>query len=120
METERPTPDLPAEAEEKDVPSRAEKAFSIFSAVFFGLAVLVLLVMIYVNTAKNLTVSPYLSPVLYLLFGGGLGFGMLFRSIRRKKENVSLINYYFKVAFSVLILLSTLLSFLISLLDILG
>ena len=120
MEPDRLKTDLPAEAEEKDVPNRAEKAFAIFAAVFFGLAVLVLLVMIYVNTAKNLTVSPYLSPILFLLFGGGIGFGMLFRTFQRKKENVSLINYFFKIAFCCLILLSTLLSFLISLLEILG
>lgn len=108
-----------ASTEEKIVPSAGEKALSILSALFFGLAVAAFFVMVYVNTAKDLTVSPYLSPVLFLLFGWGLGFGMLFRSIRRKKENVSTINYYFKIALSILILLTVLLSFLISILQIL-
>lgn len=102
-----------------DAPTALERLFSILSVAFFGLAVAAFLVMVYVNTAKDLTVSPYLSPVLFLLFGGGLGFGTLFRSLRNKKKNVSTINYYFKVALSVLILLTVLLSFLISILKIL-
>ncbi len=96
-----------------------EKTFTFLYALFFSLAVAVFLVMIYVNSAKNMTVSPYLAPCLFLTFGGGIGLGMLFKSIRNKDENVSLINYFFKIAASVLVLLTTLLSFLLAILKIL-
>ena len=116
METERSTD--ARQAEEKTPLTPREKAFLVFSGIFFGTAVISLLALIYVMTAKDLEISPYATPVLYLLFGGGLGFGMLFRTFRNKEENVSPINYYFKIAFSILILLSALLSFLINLLQI--
>ena len=102
----------PPVAEEKDAPSAKERAFSILSGVFFGIAVAVILVMIYINTAKDLTVSPFLSPTLILILGWGVGFGMLFRTFKNEKENVSPINYFFKIALSVLVLLYFLLTFL--------
>ena len=43
---------------------------------------------------------------------------MLFRTFQRKEENVSTINYFFKIAFSLLILLTAVLTFLVSLLQI--
>ena len=116
---EHPKKDAAETAPDVIVRTRREKAFTFLYALFFTLAVAAFLVMVYVNSAKDLTVSPFLSPYLFLLFGGGIGFGMLFKSIRNKSENVSMINYFFKIAFSVLILLSVLLSFLLSLLKIL-
>ena len=106
--------------EEKDAPSVKERVLSILSDFFFGIALVVVLVMIYVNTAKNLTVSPFLSPTLILLLGGGVGLGMLFRTVKNEKENVSPINYFFKIALSVLILLTVLIGFLVSITDILA
>ena len=97
-----------------------EKALTSLYAFFFTLAVAALLVMVYVNSAKDMTVSPFLPPCLFLAFGGGLGLGMLFKTVRNKNENVSLINYFFKIAFSVLVLLTTLLSFLLAILKILS
>lgn len=107
----------PPATEEKDAPSAKERAFSILSGVFFGIAVAVILVMIYINTAKDLTVSPFLSPTLILILGWGVGFGMLFRTFKNEKENVSPINYFFKIALSVLVLLYFLLTFLTGILQ---
>ena len=112
-------PDGEPVTEEKETPSVKERITSILSGFFFGVAVLVILVMIYVNTAKNLTVSPFLSPVLFLIFGESVGLGMLFRTFKNEKENVSPINYFFKIALSVLVLLTVLLSFLTSIMKIL-
>ena len=113
-----PNGQMPA-TEAKDAPSAKEKAFSILSGVFFGIAVAVILVMIYVNTAKNLTVSPFLSPILILILGWGVGLGMLFRTLKNERENVSSINYFFKIALSVLVLLYFLLTFLTGILKVL-
>ena len=111
---------LPEEPEnEKPQRTAAERALLILSGVFFGISFAVLLVTVYINTDKDLVYPPLLSPILYSLFGGGFGLGMLFRTFSRKKENVSAINYYFKIAFSVLVLLSVLLSVLLELLEIL-
>ena len=109
----------PVTPEEKEPSTPGEKALSFLSFFFFGIAAATLLVIIYINTAKDLTVSRYLSPCLYLSFGGGIGFGMLFRTVRRKKENVSPINYVSKLCFSILVLLIVLLSFLSAILTIL-
>ena len=109
----------PLEPAEKPSRSVGEKVLPVLSVAFFTLAVAVFLVMIYVNTADDLSVSPYLSPTLFLLFGGGIGLGMLFRSIARRENNSSSINFCFKIAFSVLILLTVILSFLLSVLKIL-
>ena len=98
--------------------ARAERAFKIFSAVFFTVSVVAFLVMVYVYTAKDLTFSPYLPAFLSLAFGFGLGFGMLFRTFEKRDDNVSSINYFFKIAFSFLILLTALVTFLTSLLRI--
>ncbi|MBR6053517.1 MAG: hypothetical protein IKP55_07070 [Clostridia bacterium] len=106
------------ETEEASKPSRAEKAFGILSGVSFALAVAAFLVMVYIYTDKDLTVSPYLTASLSLAFGFGIGFGMLFRTFQRKEENVSSINYFFKIGFSFLVLLTALLTFLFSLLKI--
>ena len=105
-------------ATEPEAPSRKEKAFGTLSVVFFVLAAAAFLVMLYVYTDKDLTVSPYLTAFLSLAFGFGIGFGMLFRTFQRKEENVSSINYFFKIGFSVLVLLTALLTFLFSLLQI--
>ena len=69
-------------------------------------------------TATGLT-ALYLSPFLFLAFGGGLGLGMLFRTFWKKDDNVSPINYFFKIGFSVLVLLSFLVSFFVRLYQIL-
>ena len=106
------------EPEETSSPSRREKVFRVLSAVFFWAAAAAFLVMVYVYTAKDLTVSPYLTAFLSFGFGLGIGFGMLFRTVERRDENVSPINYFFKIAFSLLILLTALLTFLVSLLQI--
>ena len=106
------------ETVEAEKPSRRETAFRILSSFCFTVAVAAFLVMVYVYTAKDLTVSPYLSACLSLAFGLGIGFGMLFRTFQRKEENVSTINYFFKIAFSLLILLTAVLTFLVSLLQI--
>ena len=98
-------------APETDAPTALERLFRILSGVFFGLSVASLLVIVYVNTANDLTVPPLLSPFLFLAFGGGLGLGMLFRTFWKKDDNVSPINYFFKIGFSVLVLLSFLVPF---------
>jgi len=110
---------VPPASSGPDAPKPLERLFSILSGVFFGLAVAVLLVIIYINSADELTVSPYLSPILFLLFGFGIGLGTLFRTVRNREKNVSPINFFFKIAFSVLILLTVLLTFLLNMLRIL-
>jgi hypothetical protein len=120
-EPEKTVPDtvgVVPEPEETAKPSRREKAFGILSGVSFALAVAAFLVMVYIYTDKDLTVSPYLTASLSLAFGFGIGFGMLFRTFQRKEENVSSINYFFKIGFSFLVLLTALLTFLFSLLKI--
>ena len=117
MDPERRTDER--RTEEKTPLTPREKTFLILSSVFFGVAIVALLVSIYIATADDLELSPFTSPILYLLFGGGIGLGMLFRTFQNKEENVSPINYYFKIAFSILIMLSSLLSFLLDLLKIL-
>lgn len=120
-EPEKTVPDtvgVVPEPEETSKPSRKEKAFGVLSAVFFVLAVAAFLVMAYIYSDKDLTVSPYLTAFLSLSFGFGVGFGMLFRTFQKKEDNVSSINYFFKIGFSVLILLTALLTFLFSLLQI--
>ena len=111
---EQPNPE-----EEKAKPSVKERILSILSGFFFGIAVVVFLIIIYANTAKNLTLPPLLSPILFLLFGEGVGLGMLFRTFKNEKENVSPINFFFKIAASVLIILTVLISFLVSITEIL-
>lgn len=108
-----------SEQTEREKPSRAETAFTILSYFFFGIAVVSFLTALYVYTAKDLTVSPFLSPFLSLSFGGGIGLGMLFRTIRNKKENISPINYVSKICVSILVLLLVLLSFLSGMLTVL-
>ena len=68
---------------------------------------------------KEKEISPFLPPTLFLLFGCGIGGGILFRSIVHRSDNVSPINFFFKIAVAILILLSVLLSFLLSLLKLL-
>ena len=108
-------------APENDAPKRTlgQKILTFFEVSFWGVAIASVLVMVYVNTSDDLEISPFLSPTLVLLFGCGIGFGMLFRTIARRKENISPINYFFKIGISVLVLLTVLLSFLLSLLKIL-
>ena len=103
-------------APETDAPDEERKASKILSFVFFGVAVVSLLIVVYVRTAKDLSVPAILAPILYLGLGWGGGFGMLFRSFWKKDENVSSINYFFKIGFSVLILISVFLSVLFALL----
>ena len=113
---ERPAiqPEEPETAPKKSV---KERVFTILSVFFFSVAAVSFLVMVYLNTAKDLTFSPFVSPYLVLAFGGGIGLGMLFRSIWRKDENVSSINFFFKVGTSTLVLLLALLTFLMELLN---
>ena len=106
-------------APETDAPTALERLFRILSGVFFGLSVASLLVIVYVNTANDLTVPPLLSPFLFLAFGGGLGLGMLFRTFWKKDENVSSINFFFKIGFSVLVLLTVFIVFTFHLLTVL-
>ena len=119
MEPDRLKADIPAEAEEKDVPNRAEKAFSIFAAVFFGLAVLVLLVMIYVLLRGCFAALFWLA--VWLLLARRTGSPLLLPSPWAVAARLGLLAaqppFWGTVG---VILLSTLLSFLISLLEILG
>ena len=48
--------------EKTEVPTALERLFRILSGVFFGIAVLAVLVTVYVNTADDLSVSPLLFP----------------------------------------------------------
>lgn len=109
----------PVAPEEKEKPSPKRIALTVLSYVFFGIAAITLLVMIYIYTAKDLTVSPYLAPSLNLSLWGGIGFGMLFRTFLNKEENVSPINFASKLCFSVLVLLVALLAFLSGVLNVL-
>ena len=102
----------PVAPEEKEKLTPKQITLTTLSYFFFGVAAVTLLVMIYVYTAKDLTVSPYLPPSLNLSFWGGIGFGMLFRTFLRKEENVSPINFASKLCFSILVLLVALLAFL--------
>ena len=113
---ERPAiqPEEPETAPKKSV---KERVFTILSVFFFSVAAVSFLVMVYLNTAKDLTFSPFVSPYLVLAFGGGIGLGMLFRSIWHKDDNVSPINFFFKVGTSTLVLLLALLTFLMELLN---
>ena len=105
--------------EKTEAPTALERLFRILSGVFFGIAVLAVLVTVYVNTADDLSVAPLLFPLLFLGIGGGVGLGMLFRTFWRKDENVSSINFFFKIGFSVLVLLTVFIVFTFHLLTVL-
>ena len=109
----------PVAPEEKEKLTPKHITLTTLSYFFFGVAAVTLLVMIYVYTAKDLTVSPYLPPSLNLSFWGGIGFGMLFRTFLNKEENVSPINFASKLCFSILVLLVALLAFLSGILNVL-
>ena len=106
---------LLSESPETDAPTALDRLFRVLSGVFFGIAVLALLVTVCVNTSDDLSVPVLLPPLLFLSIGAGVGFGMLFRTFWRRGENVSAINYFFKIGFSVLVLLTVLVSFFVSL-----
>ena len=106
---------LLSENPETEAPAGLDRLFRVLSGVFFGIAVVALLVTVYVNTADDLLVPALLSPLLFLSIGAGVGCGMLFRTFWKRGENVSPLNYFFKIGFSVLVLLTVLVSFFVSL-----
>ena len=105
--------------EEKPKKTPGQIVLTVFEVSFWCLAIGIFLLMVYINTSDNLTVSPFLSPTLFLLFGVGIGGGMLFRTISHRKNNFSPINFLFKIGASILVLLSVTLSFLLSLMKLL-